>query len=120
MGKYGLAVKSCSLEALRQFRTEDELLCPEALAMQLVQEHTSIPVPRVHRALPTEVEPELHWIGGTANYWLVMDYIPGELLGIVWPRLSIWRKLWVVITLRRYVKELRKVQQPFDGHFFAM
>ncbi|KAK7461329.1 hypothetical protein VKT23_008508 [Stygiomarasmius scandens] len=116
MRKYGLAVKSCPLEALRQFGTEDELLCPEVLAMQLARKHTSIPVPRVHRVLPTEVEPELHWIGGTTNYWLVMHYIPGELLGIVWPRLSIWRKLWVVITLCRYVKELRKVLQPFDGH----
>ncbi|KAK7456421.1 hypothetical protein VKT23_010669 [Stygiomarasmius scandens] len=45
-----------------------------------------------------------------------MDYIPGQLLWDAWPQLSLWRKIWVVVTLRRYVRELRKLRQPYEGY----
>jgi hypothetical protein len=42
-----------------------------------------------------------------------MDYIPGKRLDHVWPSLSILTKLWVALTLRRYIRQLRQIK---DSH----
>ncbi|KAJ3819891.1 hypothetical protein F5878DRAFT_611484 [Lentinula raphanica] len=56
------------------------------------------------------------------GFWLVMDYIDGDCLLAVWPKLSWWRRLQVVCALRSYIQQLRLVPLPspdipgpFDG-----
>ncbi|THU80004.1 hypothetical protein K435DRAFT_736607 [Dendrothele bispora CBS 962.96] len=105
-----LAAKLCPLVDA----SDNNVDYPEIHAMRLVHERTSIPVPRVHHVMLDEPPPDTLWTGAT-HYIVIMDYIHGDLLGDIWPKLGLWKKVWVVITLRRYVKELRKARQPFDG-----
>ncbi|KAI6105003.1 kinase-like domain-containing protein [Pisolithus thermaeus] len=78
---------------------DDAIDSPEANAMRLVFEKTTIPVPRVHRV-----------VKGSPNFLLVMDYIKGQTLARVWPTFSVWRKLFVAFTLRRYIRQLRRLK----------
>jgi hypothetical protein len=75
----------------------------EASSFEFVRTHTTIPIPRIRRTFIDEN-------GGTIN---VMDYIPGKRLDHVWPSLSLWTKLWVGLTLRRYIRQLRQIK---DSH----
>ncbi|KAI6097844.1 kinase-like domain-containing protein [Pisolithus sp. B1] len=78
---------------------DDAIDCPEANAMQLVFEKTTIPVPRVHRV-----------VKGSQGFLIVMDYIKGQTLAQVWPTFSVWRKFFVAFTLRRYIRQLRRLK----------
>ena len=66
---------------------------------------TTIPIPRVRRKFYDE----------NGSSIIVMDYIPGERLDHVWPSLSLWSKLWVALTLRRYVCQLRQINSSVPG-----
>ncbi|THG93599.1 hypothetical protein EW026_g7679 [Hermanssonia centrifuga] len=80
----------------------------EALAMDFVRKHTSIPVPRVLRTIQTEdAEDELFY---------VMDFVDGQQLRHVWPTLSIWGKLRVAWTLRSYIRQLRRIDNLYRLH----
>ncbi|KAF5328472.1 hypothetical protein D9758_017019 [Tetrapyrgos nigripes] len=81
---------------------------PEANIMNLVRGSTNIPVPRIHRLISSEEVDYRHCL-------FVMDCIKGKLLSRVWNQLSLWKKLWVVIALHRYVRELRRIKQRSDG-----
>lgn len=78
----------------------------EAAAMDLVRRSTSIPVPQVHRIIP-------YTRSGRAL--LVMQFIEGDTLDKCWHRLSIWRRIWVVWTLRQYVRQMRTISNPQPG-----
>jgi len=73
----------------------------EANALDLLFAKTTIPVPRVCRVVKDE------W-----DFLIVMpvDYIPGPTLAHVWSTLSTWRKIRVALTLRRYVRQLRRLK----------
>ncbi len=71
----------------------------EANALNLVFTETTIPVPRVRRIIQRD------W-----GFLIVMDYIPGRNLAEVWSSFSIWRKLGVAFTLRRYVRQLQRLK----------
>ena len=73
----------------------------EALALDLVFSQTTIPVPRVRRVV--------QWKN---SLMIAMDYIPGRQLSQVWPSLSFLSKLGIAITLRRYVRQLRRIRHP--------
>ncbi len=73
----------------------------EANALDLVFSKTTIPVPRVRRVV------KYKWA-----FLIVMDYIEGPTLAHVWPTLSTWRKCLVAFTLRRYMRQLRRLQAP--------
>ncbi|OBZ78606.1 hypothetical protein A0H81_01008 [Grifola frondosa] len=73
----------------------------EALTLDLVFHHTTIPVPRVRRIIRT----------GIINK-IVMDYIPGRQLSQVWPTMSIVAKLHVAFVLRSYIRQLRAIRHP--------
>jgi aminoglycoside phosphotransferase (APT) family kinase protein len=77
----------------------------EASTIEFVTMHTTIPIPRVWRRFTDEE-------GGSI---IVMDYIPGERLDHVWPLLSLWSKLWVALTLRRYIRQLRQINSSVPG-----
>lgn len=77
---------------------ERESVEREVLAMLCVQAYTTIPVPRLHtRVFQNEYT------------YAVMDFIQGERLDVLWPTLSLWRKLGIAWTLRSYVRQLRRV-----------
>jgi len=78
---------------------EDAADASEANALDLLFAETTIPVPRVRRVVKDQ------W-----DFLIVMDYIPGPTLSHVWPTLSTWRKLRVAFTLRRYVRQLRRLK----------
>ena len=63
-----------------QADAEEEVDVPsEALALSLVGEQTSIPVPRVWRVVD---------VPSTCHKAIVMEFIPGRQLREVWPELS--------------------------------
>ena len=78
---------------------EDAVDASEANALDLLFAETTIPVPRVRRVVKCQ------W-----DFLIVMDYIPGPTLAHVWPTLSTWRKIRVAFTLRRYVRQLRRLK----------
>ncbi|KAG6860148.1 hypothetical protein C0995_015226 [Termitomyces sp. Mi166 len=69
----------------------DDIDATEANVLNLLFAETTIPVPRVRHVV---------------NCWIVMDYILGQTLAQAWPSLSIWRKIRIAFTLRRYVRQL--------------
>ena len=73
----------------------------EATALDLVFSQTTIPIPRVRRVVRRK------W-----DFLIIMDHIPGPTLAHVWPTLPKWRKCLVAFTLRRYVRQLRRVRAP--------
>lgn len=82
----------------RAFELEDDPKdLSEALALNSVFSQTTIPVPRVRRVV---------------GNLIVMDYIPGRTLSEVWPSLSLFGRLHIAITLRRYIRQLRSICFP--------
>ena len=77
----------------------------EGAAFELARTRTKIPIPRILRTIEDE----------EGNTFIVMDYIPGERLDHAWPTLSLWSKLWVAFTLRRYIRQLRQVNSSVPG-----
>ena len=71
----------------------------EANALDLLFAETTISVPRVRRVVKRQ------W-----DFLIVMDYIPGPTLAHVWPTFSTWQKIRVAFTLRRYVRQLRRLK----------
>ncbi|KAJ3811126.1 kinase-like domain-containing protein [Lentinula aff. lateritia] len=78
---------------------EDMSDATEANALNLVFAETIIPVPRVHRVVKRK------W-----DYLIVQDYIKGPTLANAWSTYSIWQKIGVAFTLRRYVRQLRRLK----------
>src|ERR1700678_1142418 len=75
--------------------------------MSYVSSHTSIPIPKVRRILPAQVsDPD------SSAKWIVMDYISGKTLETEWPRMSMWQRLCASWSIRRYIRELRRVPVP--------
>lgn len=73
----------------------------EGFTMQYIAEHTDIPVPRVLRTVKC-----------VRSTWIVMKYIEGETLDDVWPKSSIWQKISIIWTLRRYIRQLHQLVLP--------
>lgn len=70
------------------------------MALQLVSEQTTIPVPQIRRVVK-------------ARYSLIaMEYIPGQKLSVVWPTLSWLGRLRVAFIIRFYVQQLRRIKHP--------
>lgn len=69
--------------------------------MQYIAEHTDIPVPRVLRTVKC-----------VRSTWIVMKYIEGETLDDLWPNFSIWRKISIMLTLRRYIRQVHQLPIP--------
>ncbi|KAK0433944.1 hypothetical protein EV421DRAFT_2011387 [Armillaria borealis] len=81
----------------------------EALAMELVRKKTRIAVPRMRRAIRHH-HPE-------GNGLIVMDLVPNsKQLRVAWPSLSVLGKLKVVLTMRLYLCQLRRVQHSSSNN----
>lgn len=86
----------------------------EAFIMDYVASRTTIPIPKCHRVFPHETLPHLRY--------LVMDYIEGDRLDVLWPSMSWWEKTRVLWTLHGYMRQLHSVPLlnpgvpgPFDA-----
>ncbi|KAF8068745.1 hypothetical protein FPV67DRAFT_1668818 [Lyophyllum atratum] len=73
----------------------------ERAAMDYVRRHTLIPVPQLrHRNL---------------REWLVSDLIEGEMLLECWDKQSPFMKFRIACTMRRYLSQLRSLQNTMPG-----
>ncbi|KAG5719383.1 hypothetical protein E4T56_gene13529 [Termitomyces sp. T112] len=79
----------------RQDMDSDNVDAPEANVLDFLFAETTIPVPRVRRVV---------------DCWIVMVHIPGSNLAEIWPSLSIGRKISIAFTLRRYIRQLRRLK----------
>lgn len=75
----------------------------ELLVLEVLRDHSTIPVPRVRRVVPTEI--------GDRSL-IVMDYITGSQLSMVWPTMSDEEKAGIAKTLKGYVQQLRQIDIP--------
>jgi len=67
--------------------------------MELVRKQTRIAVPRMRRVIDNDYS------------MIVMDLVPNSRqLQVAWPSLSVWGKLKVILTIRLYLRQLRRVQ----------
>ncbi|KAK0219100.1 hypothetical protein IW262DRAFT_1317975 [Armillaria fumosa] len=81
----------------------------EALAMDLVRKQTRIAVPHMRRAI--------HHFHPEGDGLIVMDLVPdSQQLRVAWPSLSLWGKLIVILTMRLYLRQLRRVQYASSNH----
>ncbi|KXN91533.1 hypothetical protein AN958_00555, partial [Leucoagaricus sp. SymC.cos] len=79
----------------------------EAFIMTHISSHTCIPIPKVRRVLPARTSnPD------SKATWIIMDYISGDTLETVWPRMSWWKRFYVIWVTRRYIRELQQVPIP--------
>lgn len=73
--------------------------------MDIARRKTDIPIPFMRRVVPDG--------RCSGDVLIVMDLIQnGECLLTAWPKLSLWKKLNVVLTIRLYLRQLRRVQEP--------
>ncbi|KAJ3777565.1 hypothetical protein FB446DRAFT_716820 [Lentinula raphanica] len=73
----------------------------ELVSMELVRNLTSIPVPKGIRNLYSQHSGRI----------LVQQYIPGERVSILWPKMSWWQRFRVALTLRYYIHQLRTLSR---------
>ena len=71
----------------------------ELLAMRLVNEQSTIPIPAVRRVLGTE-----------RTTAIIMEYTPGKTLKECWPDLSLWQRICIIWTIRGYIRQLRRIR----------
>lgn len=74
----------------------------EINAMTTAAAHTTVPVPSILRVVRSAKDPP-DW------RYIIIRYIPGRTLEECWASLSWWRKVIVLWTLRRYVRQFRKI-----------
>ncbi|KIM36183.1 hypothetical protein M413DRAFT_321229 [Hebeloma cylindrosporum] len=79
----------------------------EAFMMSYVSSYTSIPIPKVRRIL-YEYPSNPH----CETWWIVMDYIDGDVLETAWKTMTTWRRLCMIWTVRGYIRELQKTPIP--------
>ncbi|KDQ64386.1 hypothetical protein JAAARDRAFT_43455 [Jaapia argillacea MUCL 33604] len=73
----------------------------EAEIMQYVSEHTTIPLPG-----------NVVFVREGAKTYLLMDYVNGEQLDVVWPQLTDSTKLSILADMKGYVAQLRDLREP--------
>src|SRR5216684_2458922 len=79
----------------------DIVIDSEPFTMSLVRESTTIPVPAVRRFLEVD-----------NRKGFVMDYIPGKTLSDCWSHLGLFQRVRLFWTVRRYIRQLRRVLVP--------
>jgi thiamine kinase-like enzyme len=73
--------------------------------MDLVRAYTDIPVPRVRRVI--------EYLHSEGDILIVMDFIPdAKQLHVCWSGLSFWKKLEIILTMRYYIRQLRRARHP--------
>ncbi|KAF9022242.1 kinase-like protein [Hymenopellis radicata] len=80
----------------------------EAYIMTYVASHSSLRVPQVRRLIPVRPGESFR----LSKFWLVMDYVDGDVLEAAWPRMNWWKRLWTVWRLRRSLQELHQIPLP--------
>lgn len=77
--------------------------------MDLVQNQTRIVIPRKRRVIR-----HLHSEG---NGLIIMDLVPNaQQLKVAWPSLSIFGKLKIILTMRLYLRQLRRIRYSSSNY----
>ena len=50
---------------------------------------------------------------------MVMEYVDGQPLDKCWDEPSIWRRAYIIWTIRGYVQQLRRIQNPIPAYLVA-
>jgi hypothetical protein len=77
----------------------------EAHTLKFLAEETSIPVPRIKATYSSK----------TGVKYIVMEYIPGKPLSQVWGNLASEEKDAVLLELKSYMDEVRRIKPPRPG-----
>jgi Phosphotransferase enzyme family len=93
----------------RLLKRHSHVTLTEALTMDFVARHTSVPVPKVYDLFSGR----LH--GSKDVLHLVMEYVPGVELERLWGRMKEEDRLEIVQQLRGYILELRRLKPPHPG-----
>lgn len=81
----------------------------EARAMKIAREQTNIPIPYMRRII--------YEAKSLGEILIVTDLVPNaKLLLTVWPKLSLWKKLKIILTILLYLRQLRRVQDPTSAN----
>ncbi|KAI9747698.1 MAG: hypothetical protein M4579_007411 [Chaenotheca gracillima] len=78
----------------------------EAATMRYVAQHTTVPVPRVHHSYQDSTSSKVH---------IVMDYVSGDTLEEVWPKLQEDEKSRILDQLQDILRQLRSLKGSFIG-----
>ena len=83
--------------------------CSDAFATDLIRTCTSIPVPRIRRVI--------HWhLHDEGDGLIVMDLIRNSgQLHVCRPSLSIWMNLKVILMMRSYFQQLRRIDASYSS-----
>ncbi|KAH8110138.1 kinase-like domain-containing protein [Phellopilus nigrolimitatus] len=100
---YAWVTRICA-DTVVKFGQDLRVPSAEALAIEFVRANTDIPVPRLRRTI-------LH----KGLLHMVIDYVEGKLLSEVWPTFSSWERFRVAWTLRRYIRQLRRISSPLSA-----
>ena len=84
----------------------------EAITMEFVRRHTSIPIPKIYNAYHDKE---------TGRVRIVMERIEGERLDHIWDKLTDEEKEFIICQLQGYFAELRQIEGSYigsvDGNF---
>ena len=86
-----------------KFGSGDSLLT-EARNVDFVAAHTTIPIPRIHEVFRRQT-----------GHVIVMDYVEGVELGIIWKKMTQEQQTQLLNELRGYVQQLRALVPPRPG-----
>lgn len=79
----------------------------EAMNMEFVRQHTSIPMPKVYNTYQNEE---------TGLVRIVMERLEGEQLGNCWDSLTVDEKESIISQLKGYFAELQQIGGPYIGN----
>lgn len=80
----------------------------EVEAMNFVQSHTSIPIPRI-------LDMQLGTSRDGEQSWILMKRLPGSQLGEAWPLMNARAQAHMICQLKSYLEQLRPLQPPERG-----
>ncbi|KAH8832880.1 kinase-like domain-containing protein [Flagelloscypha sp. PMI_526] len=76
----------------------------EALVLEVLRNHSTIPVPQVRRVIPFSKKGHI--------FLIIMDYIKGRQLSTIWHHMTDEEKSGISKTLKDYVQQLRQIDIP--------
>ncbi|KAF8531661.1 kinase-like domain-containing protein [Gautieria morchelliformis] len=97
------------IDRKRLLKCNTQLTLTEVLTMDYVSRNTSIPIPRI---LDVFLAPEYQ---GKVLMHVVMEFIPGVELEVVWKRMPMEERRDIMLQLRGYLSQLRRLKPPHPG-----
>jgi aminoglycoside phosphotransferase (APT) family kinase protein len=84
--------------------SRNEKDCAEVNCINFVRNFTTIPVPGIRRTVQRE-----------GVCYILMEYVDGTQVAECWGKMTLWQKMSLACTLRRYFKQLRLLKGSVPG-----